>query len=549
MKTALVSLNVSYIHKNLALRYLMVTKPSDQEARIFEGLCKAPLGLLDELLAYQPDIVAFSVYIFNIEATISLIQALKQAHPNLKIVAGGPEATHHPQPLWENGIDGIFRGETELVFWPTLTGNPTEGYQDHPDTQAKILIADLKELERFPSPYFLECDKADMDKRYLYAETARGCPYGCTYCMASLDRKVRFFSDEAMDAFFVQLKTSGVRQVKFLDRTFNVNKARALHLAKACLAMPESMHFHVELVGDTLDSDLKDLLISKGKDRFRMEIGVQSLNLKTLAEVGRTSDLNKLLRLIEDFAHHDMMQHVDLIAGLPYEDLTSFKASYKGLVKLKPHEIQVGILKLLHGSVIRKKAQDYGIISDETAPYQIKESRWMNAEDILSLERVALATEKAYNSQKLKAELDHMFEDADLEPYNVMEKLGLKISQLAHPYTNQDFYKALYEGLCEWIPDDNAKTLINHAYYKNTTLYPPALFHVSADKSRLNALRETLALTQKDKHLVLIDRFDGKKGTECWIYSASPSNKRCVILNEFDQPEKENHETFTRHSQ
>jgi len=548
MKTALVSLNVSYIHKNLALRYLMVTKPFDQDAMIFEGLCKAPLALLDEILAYQTDTVAFSVYIFNIDATVKLIQALKKADPKLKIVAGGPEATHHPEPLWECGIDGIFRGEAELVFWDVLGGKTAEGYQDHPKAKAKILIADLAVLETYPSPYFLPVDEGDMDKRYLYAETARGCPYGCTYCMASLDRLVRPFSDQAMDAFFEQLKSTKVKQVKFLDRTFNINKARALRLAQQCLSMPEAMHFHVELIGDTLDADLENLLITQGKDRFRMEIGVQSLNQETLKEVGRATDLNKLLGLIERFSDHGMMQHVDLIAGLPYEDLVSFSASYKGLIRLKPHEIQVGILKLLHGSVIRNNAKDYGYIADQASPYQIKESRWMSQEGIQSVEKVALSTEKAYNSQKLKTELDRLFDEVEFEPYDVMERLGHKISSLTHPYTNQAFYLALYEGLCEVIPVGRAKTLITHAYYRNSPLFPPSLFPNHIDKKTLNDLRERLALSQDDKHLVLIDRLD-KKGSICWIYNTSSSKKRSIILDEHLQLEKDPYETLTGHPQ
>lgn len=549
MKTALVSLNVSYIHKNLALRWLMVSKPSDQQAQIFEGLCKSPLALLDEILAYQPQVVAFSVYIFNLDSTLQLILALKKSNPALKIVAGGPEATHHPEPLWASGIDGIFRGETELVFWESLMGKTVNGYQDHPDAKAEILIADLAFLETLASPYFLPMDEADMEQRYLYAESSRGCPYGCTYCMASLDRQVRQFSDAYMTAFFDQLKTTKVRQVKFLDRTFNLNRERALSLAKQCLAMPASMHFHVELVGDTLDEALKECLIASGQQRFRMEIGVQSLNQKTLREVGRVTDLTKLLDLIKTFSHHQLIQHVDLIAGLPYEDLSSFKASYRGLMALGPHEIQVGILKLLHGSAIRNQSQQYGYQADQHAPYQITESKWMTLTDIRSVEMVALATEKAYNSQKLKPELDDLFKERSIDPYDLMDHLGQKISNLIHPYTNQAFYLALYEGLCEQISSFKAKTMINHAYYRNSPLYPPSLFPVHVDKKTLNDLREGLALTQNDKHLILIDRIDGKIGKECWIYGSHPTTKRCLVLDEHHHLEKEPHETLTGHSQ
>lgn len=550
MKTALVSLNVSYIHKNLALRYLMVTKPDHHEAMIFEGLVKAPLNLSQQILDYQPDVVALSVYIFNLEASIDLIRALKQAKPALKIVAGGPEATHDPEPLWENGIDGIFRGEAELVFWPTLEGKQSQGYQSAPHVHAAILKADLSILESYPSPYFLPSDAPDMDKRYLYVETSRGCPYGCTYCMASLDRQLRLFSTAAMDRFFDQLSRSKVRQVKFLDRTFNVQKERALKLAQACLTMPEPMTFHVELVGDVLDEALKTLLMAQGKTRFRMEIGVQSLNPTTLEAVGRVSNLPKLLDLIDQFAKNGMIQHTDLIAGLPYEDLASFKRSYQGLIALKPHEIQVGILKLLHGSVLRQNADLYGYQAEPQAPYQISQSHWMNKDDIGEVEAVALATEKAYNSGRLKDELDLILTQEGKIAFDVMAQIGKSIQNLKHPYSVKQFYEAVYDGLERFIPKNQAKALVTRAYYRNSALCPPVLFPVSIPKTRLNQLREKLALGNEVKHLILADRLDGKPGLELWLYGTLKSTKTWLLLNENETiEEKVTYETLTGHPQ
>jgi len=550
MKTALVSLNVSYIDKNLALRYLMVTKPKTHDAMIFEGLVKAPLKLVQDLLAYQPDVVALSVYIFNLDASIQLIRALKSEMPDLKIVAGGPEATYHPEPLWEGGIDGIFRGETELVFWPTLEGKNTAGYQDHPGAKAALLKADLTVLETYPSPYFLPCDEEDMDKRYLYVETSRGCPYGCTYCMASLDRRLRQFSKPTMDAFFDQLSQSKVKQVKFLDRTFNVQKERALELAQFCLRMPEPMTFHVELVGDVLDEALKTLFLTQGKTRFRMEIGVQSLNPKTLEAVGRVSHLPKLLALIEDFAKAELIQHTDLIAGLPYEDLAFFKSSYQGLIALRPHEIQVGILKLLHGSVLRAHADQYGYLADQNAPYQITQSHWMTLSDIREVEAVALATEKAYNSGRMKQELDQLFMKPDLVAFDVMAQIGRTILALPHPYSAKQFYLALWEGLSLYLPKDQAQAWVTHAYYANHALCPPTLFPMTLDKPRLNRLREKLELSQDVKHLILSDRIDGKAGWECWLYGNRNTPKSWFLLNENERIEqKETYETLAGHPQ
>jgi len=536
MKTALVSLNVSYIHKNLALRWLMVTKPAHQEAQIFEGLCKAPLKILDELKMYQPDVVALSVYVFNIDATIQLIQALKTTCPEIRIVAGGPEATYHPEPLWQAGIDGIFRGEAELVFWDQCEGKAVLGYQANAQTEAPILKVDLKTLEAYPSPYFLPQDLEEMAKRYLYVETSRGCPYGCTYCMASLDRKVRLFSEAYMDTFFEALKHTDIRQVKFLDRTFNSHKDRALRLANQCLSMPETMSFHVELVGDTLDELLRDFFIHQGKQRFRMEIGVQSFNPATLKAVGRVTKLKQLISLIQAFSTHQLKQHTDLIAGLPYEDLQSFKRSYQTLIQLKPFEIQVGILKLLHGSQLRDLASEFGYLASPFAPYQITQSTWMTFNDIQAVEAVALATEKAYNSQKLKVELDDLFKDDHLIAFDVMRSIGQQIEALSHPYTNKSFYLAVFEGLKTHIDPHQAKTVVVHAYYKNSTLCPPALFTFSFDKTKLNELRETLTIDASTKHLILIDRIDGLAGYELWTFGKQ--TKTCLILNEKYQLER-----------
>ncbi len=538
MKTALVSLNVSYIHKNLALRWLMVTKPSHHEAKIFEGVCKTPLSLLDDILMFEPDVIALSIYIFNIDASMHLIKALKEKRPILKIVAGGPEATYHPEPLWECGIDGIFKGETELVFWDQLEGKTTQGYQSDHDEKTEILKVDLKRLESYPSPYFLPEDQKDMGQRYLYVETSRGCPYGCTYCMASLDRQVRLFSESYLDTFFQQLQTSKVKQVKFLDRTFNISKTRALKIAHQCLNMPETMSFHVELVGDTLDDELIQFFVSKGQQRFRMEIGVQSLNQKTLKAVDRVSNLPKLLGLIELFSSHQLKQHVDLIAGLPYEDLPSFKQSYQGLIHLKPHEIQVGILKLLHGSVLREKAQEYGMIASTIAPYQITQSHWMSYEDIQEVEAVALATEKTYNTQKLNEELDLVFEDESLSAFDVMKTIGVLIKDLKHPYTNQALYLSVYQGLSQHIDPNRAKSLINHAYYKKSALCPPALFPYTFDKNRINKIKEHLNLGHEIKHLILTQRIDGSLGHTCFIYGQKGTLRSMVLLDESDHTDQ-----------
>jgi radical SAM superfamily enzyme YgiQ (UPF0313 family) len=537
MKTALVSLNVSYIHKNLALRWLWVTKPVHHEAQIFEGLTKQPLLLMTSILAYEPDVVAFSVYIFNLEASLVLIRALKAARPELLVVAGGPEATYNPVGLFDAGINRLYRGEAELVFWDDLDGRSVSGVMRHPQDQAKVLRVDLAQLEQFTSPYFLPMDAQDMGKRYLYVESSRGCPFGCTYCLAAQDPKVRAFSESFMMNFFDHVAQTSVKQIKFLDRTFNLDRDRALRFAQRCLTLPKGMSVHVELVGDRLSDELIDVF-AHHPERFRLELGVQSLNAQTLKAVKRVSDLPKLLKVIDRFAQAGLIQHTDLIAGLPHEDLASFQASYNELIRLRPHEVQVGILKILHGSDLESLRNAQGYRVEEFPPYTVRQTPWMSESDMKRIEIVALATEKAYNSQKLREELSLVFESED--PFQVMTRIGEHLLHLPTPYTNQAFYLAIHHALSEILDSDRAKALVQHAYLRHAKTVPPKLFESSIDKRILNALRNRLALPDHIKHLVISDRIDGSSGYLLWCFGSQPNEPTPIRLDSIPLLEKDN---------
>jgi anaerobic magnesium-protoporphyrin IX monomethyl ester cyclase len=478
MKVALCSLNVSYIHKNLALRWLMVSKPDAIQAQIFESTTQTYDKCLSEIVEYSPDVVGLSCYIFNIEQTKEFILKLNNAYPKCRIILGGPEVTYNPDPLWDYPIEGIIMGEGEFSFWDAVLNKESESYQTSINQKVHIEKTDLNRLEKLESPYFLDFDKEDMNKRYLYVETSRGCPYGCAYCMASLDRKVRLFSESYMDTFFDQLKDTSVKQIKFLDRTFNVEPNRALRLGHQCLSMPESMHFHVELVGDTLHPSLIDFFQTEALSRFRMEIGVQSFQDKTLQAVGRMCNLDKLSEVIKSFSNVKAHQHTDLIAGLPFESLELFKRSYQKLIQLKPFEIQVGILKLLHGTVLHQLKEIYQYQAEKLAPYQITQSKWMSYDDIKQVEYVAKATEKCYNSQRLKEELDLIFEDSTLCAFDIMAECGVALCLLDHPYQVIEFYRTLSPILEKYNP--KARFYIEKAYYRQAKLKPTLIFPMNS---------------------------------------------------------------------
>ena len=503
MNVALCSLNVSYIHKNLALRWLMVSKPESIDARVFESTTENYTQCLNEIEEYKPDVLGLSCYIFNIEATKQFILKIKEKLPHLRIILGGPEVSYNPNPLFDYPIEGIIIGEGEFSFWDAVLNKDTIGYQTQKDEKVEFIKTDLRLLESLESPYFLDFDQKDMGKRYLYVETSRGCPYGCAYCMASLDRNIRLFSESYMDHFFDRLKETDVKQVKFLDRTFNVEPKRALRLGHQCLSMPEYMHFHVELVGDTLHDDLVHFFQNDALARFRMEIGVQSFQEKTLKAVGRYCNLDKLSQVIQSFSEKKAHQHTDLIAGLPYESLDLFKQSYQKLIHLKPFEIQVGILKLLHGTTLFQLKDLYGYEAELIAPYQIRQTKWMSLEDIKQVEYCALATEKCYNSQRLKEELDELFKDKLICAFDVMAKCGYAISQLAHPYQVIDFYRCLEPILNEYT--DTSKYLIEKAYYRQAKLKPKLIY--PAESIDINIYRKALLnyTEQANKALFITD--------------------------------------------
>lgn len=473
MKVALVSLNVSFVHKNLALRWLFVTKPKNIEAKIIEGTTKNVEACFQSLLDYQADVIGLSTFIFNIHESIELIKKIKEANPNVKVYGGGPEATYHPQPFFEAGCDGIFRGEAEFSFWDVLQAKTSTGFQKTINDQAEILRVNLKDLESYESPYFLDFDETDRLNQYLYMETSRGCPYGCTYCLASLDRKVREFSLEYLLDNFKRLNDHPVKQVKFLDRTFNLHPTRSLALAKACTQVNEPTTFHMELVGDQISDELKAFILAH-QHRFRMEIGVQSFHPEVLNAVGRSSNLVKLKQTISDFSAVNAHQHTDLIAGLPFEDLEGLKDSLAQMVSLKPYEIQLGILKLLKGTMLYQDIESYNYRFEEKAPYQIISNKWITNADINKVELAAIGIEKAYNSHRLSKMLNQHFDKEAKYAFDTYVLMGEAISKLAKPYTLKDFYVSMYDCLKEIVQD--AYYEIECAYYLSAKMRPTRLF-------------------------------------------------------------------------
>lgn len=457
MKVILTTLNAKYIHKNLALRWLYVTSPIKDHVIVKEFTIKDEQErVLDWLVAQAADVYCFSCYIWNIKQTKALIKALKAKWP-CKVIVGGPEVSFESSDLLKEGVDAISIGEGESSVWEyvqsIIEGNPHEIVgiytQDYPNTT--YAYSDLSVNEACESPYFLSFDEDDMDKRYLYFETSRGCPYGCEYCLSSTDKKVRQFSETYILKELAKIGQSKVRQVKFLDRTFNTNPQRALRIARYINEHCPHQVFQFEVVAETLSEELLTFFTQEAdKERFRFEVGVQSFNGNTLKAVGRIQNNERLKEVIQRMRNAGLILHVDLIAGLPYENLSSFDTSFNELFSLKASELQLGILKLLKGTSLKRKSELYDFVYDSDPPYEILSTQWLNCEELRLINQTALAVEKFWNSGKCRCAIDTILKlQLRANAFRLFMALGERLAKLNRRYHDHDLFMILKAELSD----------------------------------------------------------------------------------------------------
>lgn len=453
MNLLLTTLNAKYIHKNLALRWLYVANQNRYDVDIKEYTIKQDLTMIVEELANSPyDVIAFSVYIWNIEPTIQIIKALKQRCEK-HIIVGGPEVSYEYEGLLEIGVDAISLGEGEKAFWEYMDcldqhlQREVIGIYTKEFPNQHFAYVDLAYNESLPSPYFLDMDKNDMQNRYFYMETSRGCPYACEYCLSSVDSKVRLYSENYVFKILETLSTSKVRIVKLLDRTFNIHPKRALKIARYMNEHCPNQIFQFEVVAETLSDELLDFFcLEADKKRFRFEIGIQSFHEKTLDAVGRLQDNKRLVEVIHRFQEAGVVMHADLIAGLPYEDFAQFKNSFNTLYDLHVSEIQLGILKLLKGTKLKEKQALYQYTYNEVPPYDVTSTAWLHAEELRLIHMCAHAVDKFYNSGMLRYTIDHILDLAMYpDAFTLFCELGKKLALLSHPYQPQDVFKLVKE--------------------------------------------------------------------------------------------------------
>lgn len=412
-KVILAALNAKYIHSNLALRYLSRFQNNNQKHHVetIEFTINQRLDFIaEELFRKQPDVVLFSCYIWNVEMLRQLCPILKKIMPDCVIGFGGPEVSYESETfLRENpAVDFVMRGEGELVFTKYLehldAGNPatlgeieslTYRQGDEIFSTPQMHPMDLALL---PFPY--EDDFSDVQNQIIYYESSRGCPYHCGYCLSSVENGVRFVPLDKVLPDLQKFLDKNVPQVKFIDRTFNCKKSHAMAIWKYLHEHDNGVtNFHFEITADLIDQETIDFLKTVRKGLFQFEIGVQSTNPQTIRAINRNVDFAALSEIVQQIKDGgNIHQHLDLIAGLPYEDYDSFGCSFNDVYALHPEQLQLGFLKVLKGSMLHQKQKEFEIVYHDTAPYEVLTTHELPYADTLRLKYVEEMVETYYNS-------------------------------------------------------------------------------------------------------------------------------------------------------
>lgn len=435
MKILLVACNAKYIHSNPAV-YNLRAYASDCRDSVFikEFTINQPKDeILKDIYRSGAGVVCFSCYIWNISFVKEIIEDLKKLLPDTAFWAGGPEVSFHGEELLRTmpQLTGIMAGEGEETF-RELAGYYVKNRGRLEDIRGILFrqgeeirnngLREPVDLNKIPFVYeHIE----EFSNRIIYYESSRGCPFSCSYCLSSIDRRLRFRDLVLVKKELQFFLDNKVPQVKFVDRTFNCRHSHAMEIWKYILEHDNGVtNFHFEVSADLFTEEELKLLGQMRPGLVQLEIGVQSANPQTLKAIRRKTDLQKLENAVAGIKEKENIhQHLDLIAGLPWEDYESFRRSFNCVYKMKPDQFQLGFLKVLKGSAMEKEAKEYGMIFKTREPYEILSTKWLSYEEILKLKMVESMVEVYYNSGQFQHTLNwimRFYEDA----FSFFESLG-----------------------------------------------------------------------------------------------------------------------------
>ena len=416
MNVVLSTLNSKFIHSSLALRYLKAYGEAHGQAYdIVEYTINMPvLHILSDITEHDIDILGFACYIWNIEMTLHVVDMVKAVRPDIKIVLGGPEVSFTADELLERcpNIDYIVQGEGEEAFHALVTAlqlgndglNPViPGVRGRRNgcILGSAEAVEVRDLSTIPFPYTEE-DMDDLEHKIIYYESSRGCPFSCQYCLSGNKNTVRFFPQERTLEELQWFIDHGVKQVKFVDRTFNCAPHHHRPLMEFMRDSDTDMNFHLEMEPELMTEWETNILCETPPGRIQIEVGVQSTHKKTLDAINRYNDwpyIQKSIRPIIQAGRTHV--HMDLIVGLPHEDFKRFGQSFNDLFSLQPHALQIGFLKLLKGSGVRRM-REYKYVADPLAPYEVLSTHVLPYDDVRFLKYFEDVFERFYNSERFR---------------------------------------------------------------------------------------------------------------------------------------------------
>ena len=440
MKVLLAAINAKYIHSNLGIYSL---KTYGEKMLKEWGLAEqAEISLAEYTINHQmeqilqdiykrkPDVIGFSCYIWNISYVKVILADIKKVLPDVRIWAGGPEVSYHGEAFLkeEPAVDLVMMGEGEITFahflkalleGEDLKQVPGLMVRNADGTFTDTGFRQVMDMSQIPFPYAF-MDMKELEHRIIYYESSRGCPFSCAYCLSSIDKKLRFRSLDLVLPeleWFLQAK---VPQVKFVDRTFNCKKSHAMAIWQYIRDHDNGVtNFHFEIAADLLDKDELDLLSTMRPGLVQLEIGVQSTNEKTLEAIRRKTDIEEIREITETInSWHNIHQHLDLIAGLPWEDLESFKKSFNDVYEMEPEQLQLGFLKVLKGSYMEELIPTCDLLYSAAPPYEVLCTKWLSYGDVLELKDIEEMTEVHYNSRQFTCTLKELEKEFDT-PYEM----------------------------------------------------------------------------------------------------------------------------------
>ena len=461
MKILLAACNAKYIHSNLAVYNLRAYAGEYREHIILKEytINQQKDEILRDIYLEKPDIICFSCYIWNISFVKEIAEDLKKILPESVFWAGGPEVSFDAEDFLKKnpGFFGVMVGEGEETFrelcrfYVDNKGNLEEIPGIAFYSGEKIRHNGWREIMDLSKVPFAYENMEDFRNKIVYYESSRGCPFSCSYCLSSVDKKLRFRNLDLVKKelqFFIDRK---VPQVKFVDRTFNCKHSHAMEIWQYILEHDNGItNFHFEISADLLKEEELSLMEKMRPGLIQLEIGVQSTNPDTIKAIRRTMDFERLSEIVNKIhSFGNIHQHLDLIAGLPYENYDSFRNSFNQVYALKPEQLQLGFLKVLKGSLMKEMEEEYGIVHKEKEPYEVLSTKWLSYGEILKLKTVESMVEVYYNSGQFQNTLNYIesfFEDA----FSLYEELGKFYEEKGYHSISHSRMKR-YEILLEFL--------------------------------------------------------------------------------------------------